>query len=476
MPSPPMKINELEKHKKYKAQYKPNDLYWGLGIERECYLESPNSHPVTGDFFNNQQRERYSVNYYKSYKPGKFNEALAEVIDPSAVYHLPLLINAHSFLKTDVAGEPETLYKKGSPQNPKFRGSTLFQELQSVSAFFRSEYEKSFTFDGDTIELMTQQFYKASVTSAVEEMIGLRDKFLAELNAALTKIPHANPSISGPIKWMAKNYGVARMLTNPANIAIFNNGTYHINITLPTQLNAKGNIKDMEAFIRRHHAVINYYQWLEPLLIAAYGTGDFLSSVDSAFAKGSLRNALSRYIGIGTYNSAAMQPGKILTIDASGNSPPWMGSFYKKSAYEHLQTIGLDINFNKHYNHGIELRIFDWFPEEQLEGLLRFLVHAADAGLQVLPPSPRNNGTWNSMVEKVLFDGKVAAFSANEIQQFLEPLQIPIKLFKKRTIWTAQQMWEILSAHICKTYAGECCEKMLDNEVHLTRCFLGLKL
>ena len=122
------------------------------------------------------------------------------------------------------------------------------------------------------------------------------------------------------------------------------------------------------------------------------------------------------------------------------------------------------------------MRIFDWFPEEQLEGLLRFLVHAADAGLQVSPPSPRTNIVWNSMVEKILFDGKAAAFSVNEIQQFLEPLQIPIKLFKKKTIWTAQQLWEILSAYICKIYIGECCEKMLDNEVHLTRCFLGLKL
>lgn len=470
------KTDALEKHKKYKSQYKPNDLYWGLGIERECYLEASVTEPVTGDFFNNQQRERYSVDYYKSYKSNIFQKTLKSIIDLSGIYYLPLLINAHSFLKADSACEPVSLYKKGSPQNPKFRGSTLFQELQSVSPFLHNEHEKSFTFDGDTIELMTQKFYKATVTSTVNEMLCLRDRFIGELNEALTKIPNKNPSLSAPLKWMSRNYGVARMLTNPKNIAIFNNGTYHINITLPTQLDLKGQIKDVSGFVRRHRAVIHYYQWLEPLLIARYGTGDFLSATNPTFAKGSLRNALSRYIGVGTYNTATMQTGKNLTIDASGNSPPWMKSFYSKSAYEPLQTIGLDINFNKHYNHGIELRIFDWFPEEELEELLNFLVHAADAGLQIKPESPRENAVWNNMVEKILFDGKTASFSIQEIKQFLEQLQITIKLFKKKNIWTAIEIWEVLSAYICKTYVGECVDKMLGNEVHLARCFAGFKI
>jgi hypothetical protein len=475
---PPIKINTLEKHKKYKAQYKPNDLYWGLGIERECYLEASASaiQPVTGHFFNNQARERYSVDYYKSYKPLIFNEILATIIDPSASYYLPVLINAHSFLKSDAAGEANSLYKKGSPQNPKFRGSTLFQELQSMSAFFRDEHEKSFTFDGDTIELMTQRFYKASVSSSVREIIDLRNKFIDELNHTLSNIPNKNPLLSAPIKWMTKNYGVARMLTNLSNIAIFNNGTYHINITLPTQLDSQGKIKDMVGFVRHHRHVIHYYQWLEPLLIAHYGTGDFLAASDGRFAKGSLRNSLSRYIGVGTYNTKEMNKGKILTIDASANSLPWMQSFYKKSAYESLQTIGLDINFNKHHNHGIEFRIFDWFPEEQLEELLTILVHAADAGLQVQAESPRTNSVWNIMVEKILFNGKMAEFSINDIKVYLEQLDIPVKLFKKKKIWTADEIWLIVAEYICKQFTGECTEKMLGNEVNLSRCFLGLKL
>ncbi len=57
----------LNKHKKYAPLYKPNDVYWGLGIECEAYIET-DAETVTGDFFKNQKQERYSVDYFKSYK------------------------------------------------------------------------------------------------------------------------------------------------------------------------------------------------------------------------------------------------------------------------------------------------------------------------------------------------------------------------------------------------------------------------
>ena len=34
-----IKINSLDKHKKYFDYYNSNELYWGLGIENELYLE-----------------------------------------------------------------------------------------------------------------------------------------------------------------------------------------------------------------------------------------------------------------------------------------------------------------------------------------------------------------------------------------------------------------------------------------------------
>ena len=62
--------NELEKHKKYQDSYGANEIYWGLGIENELYLEFDKPKKVDKNFFlNNHKRERYSVDYYSNYKP-----------------------------------------------------------------------------------------------------------------------------------------------------------------------------------------------------------------------------------------------------------------------------------------------------------------------------------------------------------------------------------------------------------------------
>ena len=40
-------LRNLEKHQKYKTAYKPNDFYWGLGVEHETYLETSKLKQVT---------------------------------------------------------------------------------------------------------------------------------------------------------------------------------------------------------------------------------------------------------------------------------------------------------------------------------------------------------------------------------------------------------------------------------------------
>ena len=104
----PPKPELHEKHKRYAPAYKPYDTYWGLGIECEAYIETaPPAHlQVPGaHFISHQAPERYSVRYYDSYKSDTYNEALKGIIDPSGTYTLPLLLNAHSFQRTDASGE-----------------------------------------------------------------------------------------------------------------------------------------------------------------------------------------------------------------------------------------------------------------------------------------------------------------------------------------------------------------------------------
>ena len=61
--------NSLDKHMKYENTYKKDELYWGIGIENELYLEFENYiNFEKSKFLKNHKRDRYSVDYYTSYK------------------------------------------------------------------------------------------------------------------------------------------------------------------------------------------------------------------------------------------------------------------------------------------------------------------------------------------------------------------------------------------------------------------------
>ncbi len=74
-----------------------------------------------------------------------------------------------------------------------------------------------------------------------------------------------------------------------------------------------------------------------------------------------------------------MKKGKILQINSkdnhlSSNKNWWFYQYYNKCQYTMEDNIGLDINFNKYNNHGIELRFLDYFDESVLPDLLHFFV------------------------------------------------------------------------------------------------------
>ena len=107
----------LDKHKKYKHMYGKNELYWGVGIENELYLEFDKKISISQTFLkNNHKRERYSVDYFDSYKKSAiesaFDEHLQHISEPIT---LPLLVNSHSFMYTDAENNHQTTYTT----NPK---------------------------------------------------------------------------------------------------------------------------------------------------------------------------------------------------------------------------------------------------------------------------------------------------------------------------------------------------------------------
>lgn len=381
-----------DKHKKYVDFYTnltPGDNeYWGLGIENESYLMLKRLEPVSKDFIlNKHEPERYSVNYWLNYKPQELANTLQKL--PREVF-VPQYINAYQFQNMDKYGQHEYLYMKDKQANPKFSGQTISSLMFQKSPIIKTLFEKNMIYDGDTFEFTSFNFYKTTVRHILEELHTVKKTFIDEIN----KLRLFNDTVVYP----PYNYGFATFLSNPKNIAICNNGTYHINITLPTILNERGEINDEEKFKQVHGNAIRAIQWIEPLLVALYGSPDILHILNPSYMGGSQRLGLSRYIGLGTYDTQKMEKGKILDTYDHKTNKSYFSELHKDSPYMPPQTTGYDFNYNKFKKHGIELRILDYFPLEHLEPIINLLLLVCQHSTTCTIPDPRDSKHWNEMV------------------------------------------------------------------------------
>jgi len=388
---------DVPKHKKYIDFYTnlhTNDTeYWGLGIENETYLVCEDLIDVPKEtYLKSRARERYSVDYWLNYKEKPLLDALSYLPDHILT---PKYVNSHSFTHADIHGEHATLYRKVPVPNPKFTGTTVDAYLKEASPVVRELFEKNMIYDGDTFEFTTFDFYKATVQSTVAELNRIKATYLREVNEHLPELGH--------LSYPTVNHGFAIHSTNPRNIVTCNNSTYHINITLPTKLKG-GSIANEKEFNDKHANAIRGIQWIEPLLVALYGTPDILSCFDSGYAAGSQRLALSRYIGMGTYETSRMEKGKLLDTTPSA----YMRLVHAKSHYNAPQITGYDFNYNKFTKHGIEFRALDAFPVQYLEPVMNFLVLVCDYSTKHTIPDPIHQTAWIEATVEVLRKGSTA--------------------------------------------------------------------
>lgn len=464
-----LSYTSLEKHRHYVPQYQPNDEYWGLGIEQELYFEFSKRKRVPASFLFQEKPERYCVDYFKNYKEGFYLKTL-EFLYPKRekLIDLPLLMNGHSLDKTDIFNEPKTLYDVNPPPNPKFSGETLFGHLQRRDRYFKEEYEKSFLFDGDTVELVTLNFYKTNLQQLLEEVYASRDNFISRMKRIFAEDGIFKEY--GTIDFCRQNYPLAVYLTNLKAPCIFNNMTYHFNLTLPTQLDQDGDIEEPLEFVQKHRNLIHLIQWFEPLLIGRYGSGDFLGEVPGThLTRTSQRCALSRYIGVGTYDTAEMKSGKILQMkrmDHSRFEDPdwWYNQFYRDSEYTKLDQIGLDINFHKHRNHGIEIRFLDWFTPDLLSEIMDFLICLADTSLMEEFQSPISDPIWNTVVVETLRNRTI---SSEMIQMYSGLLGMTILDGE----YTFPELFKVIHARLSRrTSRGKCRKRMIQQHSAWWKC------
>ena len=463
----------------YSTFYQKNDIYWGLGLEAETYLVSNNSIARFGkEIQNNLKRERYSVDYITSFNKEDLQKILKNEFEDEKLFYIPELINSHSLTKMDRNDEHKTLYSKDNLPNIKYSGKSVFDEWLSNDIEISDIYMKNFLFDGDTIEFRTINFYKTTVSNILNEYKSIKSLFINNLNKFLLSENIWNHRL--PLSIPEFYPAIAVMATNPKNNVFFNNGTFHLNITLPTKLNSNGKIEDLDNFIDIHHTCIKYFQWIIPLFLSFFGSPDILSLFGN-YSKASLRMAISRYIGLGTYNPNKINPGKQMGTTISNiltNTDIWWQEKIKnKLNYNLPDNTGYDINFFKHYQHGIEIRIFDAFPTEHLSDIFAIVILLFDRVVSHLKSKASdisvasNSLFWNQMIERILVLGPDAHIPKNHIKILSKVFDYSSKSFKRSNSY--KEFASTLFSNLFKDHINGNITKLMYPEIKLINVSLN---
>lgn len=345
--------------------------YWGIGLENETYMQFEESLIVSGAFIQEKIGfERYSIDYRKCYKPESLAPVLEKAFDLNKNYKVSRMINSHSLEKLDTNYQHKTLLPLATGEtveteqkpieNPEYLGKSIMElfledqpyNIQSMITQ-RNKTMGSVHFDGDSIEFVTKYFENRTVIDSCKELKATKKIFLDKINESNV--------LKGKLNFPEYNNGLNMFMTNQENLVLFNNGTYHFHITLPT-LTKDSRIVDYTVFDKTHANAIYLLQWFEPFFIATLGSPDIMGVIsdkydlDKKFTLGSMRNAMSRYIGVGTYNKA-MPKGKILTYKVDEfrkllkfnkeENIWWRDQIELYMEYEQLSEVGLDFNQEK---------------------------------------------------------------------------------------------------------------------------------
>jgi hypothetical protein len=426
--------------------------YWGIGLENETYMQFEESLIVSGAFIQEKIGfEKYSIDYRKCYKPESLTPVLKKAFNAKESYTVSRMMNSHSLEKLDINYQHKTLSPikplvdtengeiSAQPiENPDYLGKSIMEifledqpyNIQSMITQ-RNKTMGSVHFDGDSIEFVTKYFENRTIADSCKELKATKKLFLDKINESSV--------LNGKLNFPDYNNGLNMFMTNQENLVLFNNGTYHFHITLPS-LTEDSRIVDYNDFEKTHANAIYLLQWFEPFFIATLGSPDIMGvisdkySLDKKFTLGSMRNAMSRYIGVGTYNKT-MPKGKILTYNVDNfrkllkfekeENIWWRDQIETEMEYEMLSEVGLDFNQEKMYQSGFEFRSFDEFPAEYLNDVLFSIILICEHSLN-LPDVQwgHDSKAWNNLVFKTLKMGYATEISEEEKKEVLDLLQL----------------------------------------------------
>jgi hypothetical protein len=414
--------------------------YWGIGLENETYMQFEESLLVSGAFIQEKIGcERYSIDYRKCYREESYKLPVESAFDKSKNYKVSRMMNSHSLDKVDLNWHHKTIAGTDPVEdNPEFAGKSILENFLETQPYNiqsmltqKTNPMGSVNFDGDSIEFVTKYFENRTVCDSCNELAATKKLFIDKINESGV--------LDGKLSFPDYNIGFNMFMSNQENIVLFNNGTYHFHMTLPT-LTENSRIIDYPAFEAKHANAIYLLQWFEPLFIATLGSPDIMQVIstkhglNTQFAGGSMRNAMSRYTGVGTFHKS-MPKGKVLTYPVADfrkllkftqeENIWWRDRIGSDFDYELLSDVGLDFNQEKMYQSGFEFRSFDEFPASYLPELLHAIIIVCEHSLHV-PNIPwcHDSVVWNNLVFNSLKTGYQTEITTEEKQEVLQVLNL----------------------------------------------------
>jgi hypothetical protein len=403
-----------------------NDYKWGLGIEHEMHLfHSPN--PLNNNNLNNPIKiftlfnsQEVVSNIFKSINNKKAIQLKSDEYD---------FLKKIPFEWSGRQCNGKVVIQRVPIQMPEFVTDNPFcsikdnRNLMIMAKEIIEDKEKY-------IELLRKN----------KDIIKLEEKYgkLTEHPFGMTRY------LKYPIKNINNKYVLSKDLTTEYN------GSYHITFTLPYTEKTTN-----KKFIKMHQNFANQLQWLEPLMLCAYFTGDEYSPGNLNRVRGSFRvmiigwgnlagsdirlfkDGIGRYAKTPTYwrenldfidsdklkacyepSEAAKAEGAITSLSSDFRT---FGSTDPKKPWHRESGISM----NK--PNGIEFRIFDHFPDTYISHLILFIsLVAENSRVKETKQYVYNNKIWINELHNIMKNGYKAELSEKYINLLRKNLGLKI--------------------------------------------------
>lgn len=404
------------------------DYTWGLGIEHEMHI-----------FHLPKQSKKNIVDYtlFDSYR------VVQQILKDKENSLLDISYDDYEFLKNEVPFETsgrrcneKWVIKTVPVKMPEFITIKPFCSLKNYSDMIRMTSE---------IIYFKKRFYKLLMNDKETQQLVKKYGDLTEYPFGMTRYLKCPKKIQNGKYIFEKDVN-----KNPILVPEYN-GSYHITMTLPFKKNI-----EKSKFIKMHQNFCNQLQWLEPLLLTSYFTGDeYAPGSLKTRVRGSFRvmiigwgnfagtdirlleKGIGRYAKTPTYwrkglnfkdvnklkpcykpSPMALKEGATTSLSSDFRT---FGSTDPKRPMHRESGIGMTVP------NGIEFRIFDHFNDTYLNHLMVLIgLVAENSRITETKGYVYQNKIWIEALHSIMKDGYKARLSKSYIQLLRKKLGLKI--------------------------------------------------